>query len=297
MSKIKNWVAITTLTALGTGVWITNGDTLALDASWGPERETFTWQVPATYPTFNSITDNPSLGDERNFVRVKEYGTENNYADYVDAVGGKIYEVYVYYHNNASANLNESGKGIADNVRLSMAIPQNLKAGDSAVIKGTIKSTNTNPSSVWDTAFLNAQEDLTLNYVANSAVIHNDGSANNSVLEGSVLLNDTGVQLAHWKEEWGMIPGCNEYAGYVTFQLQAVGENTPVTPGSSTPSEMPETGPAEVILASVIVLAIIAGGVYWYKTSKAVKKTTRKAMTIGRGGSRSARKVTMKKRK
>ena len=275
MSKIKNWVAITTLTALGTGVWITNGDTLALDASWGPERETFTWQVPATYPTFNSITDNPSLGDERNFVRVKEYGTENNYADYVDAVGGKIYEVYVYYHNNASANLNESGKGIADNVRLSMAIPQNLKAGDSAVIKGTIKSTNTNPSSVWDTAFLNAQEDLTLNYVA----------------------NDTCVQLAHWKEEWGMIPGCNEYAGYVTFQLQAVGESTPVTPGSSTPSEMPETGPAEVILASVIVLAIIVGGVYWYKTSKAVKKTTRKAMTIGRGGSRSARKVTMKKRK
>lgn len=275
-SRLKLWVA---------GVLAVSGacsmvaDTLALDASWGPERSTFTWQVPASYPTFNSITDNPSLGDERNFVRVKEYGTENKYSDYVDVIGGKTYEVYVYYHNNASANLNQSGKGIADNVRLSMAIPQNLNAGDSGVIKGTIKSTNTVPSSVWDTAFLDAKEKVVLNYVPNSAVIHNGGSSNGAVLEGSVLLNDTGVQLAYWDEEWGMVPGCNEYAGYVTFRLIAVGEDAPVTPGEDTPSEIPETGPAEIALASVVIIAIVAGGAYWYKTNKAVKKVTRRVTT------------------
>ena len=37
--------------------------------AWGPERTTFTMEKPATYPTFNSITNNPTIGDERDFVR------------------------------------------------------------------------------------------------------------------------------------------------------------------------------------------------------------------------------------
>ena len=35
-------------------------------SAWGPERATFTMDNPATYPTFNSITDNPHISDERN---------------------------------------------------------------------------------------------------------------------------------------------------------------------------------------------------------------------------------------
>ena len=41
-------------------------------SAWGPERATFTMENPATYPTFNSITNNPTIGDERDFVRVGE---------------------------------------------------------------------------------------------------------------------------------------------------------------------------------------------------------------------------------
>ncbi len=40
--------------------------TLAIFA-YGPERETFTIEKPASYITFNSITNNPNYGDERNF--------------------------------------------------------------------------------------------------------------------------------------------------------------------------------------------------------------------------------------
>ena len=36
--------------------------------AWGPDRPTFTIEQPANYVTFNSITNNPVHGDERNFV-------------------------------------------------------------------------------------------------------------------------------------------------------------------------------------------------------------------------------------
>ena len=47
--------------------------------AWGPERTTFTMDKPASYVTFDSITDNQSsesvgIGDERNFVRVRKTG-------------------------------------------------------------------------------------------------------------------------------------------------------------------------------------------------------------------------------
>ena len=48
---------------------------------WGPERETFTSKEPADYVTFNSITDNAGVGDERNFVRVREAGTQDKFGD------------------------------------------------------------------------------------------------------------------------------------------------------------------------------------------------------------------------
>jgi hypothetical protein len=49
--------------------------------AWGPNRSTFTIDSPANYVTFNSITDNPNIGDERNFVGIRESGTNNLWSD------------------------------------------------------------------------------------------------------------------------------------------------------------------------------------------------------------------------
>ena len=187
--------------------------------SWGPERDTFTWQEPSTYRTFNSITDNPSIGDERNFVRVREYGTDNKFGDDVTVEVGKTYEVYVYFHNNASANLNNTGVGIAENVRLAMEMPTEINAGEAAVIKGTISATNTTPASVWDTAYLSANDTVYLRYVQGTAAIHNSGTANGKLLDDASLWS-SGAKVAYADEYWGIVPGCNEYAGYVTFQIK-----------------------------------------------------------------------------
>ena len=192
----------------------------AADPTWGPERATYTWEDPAYEPTFNSITNNPSIGDERNFVRVREYGTNDTYSDNVNVEVGKTYEVYVYYHNNAGADTNNDGSGVANNVRLRMEAPEAVDAGEAAVIKGIISATNTNPSEVWDTAFLHTDEIVYLRYVDGSAVIHNGGSSDGKTLSDSALWDNQGVFLAYYDNYWGVVPGCNEYAGYVTFQIK-----------------------------------------------------------------------------
>ena len=67
MKKIFNAKTAALITTMGLGL-----TTFASASAWGPERTTFTMESPATYPTFNSITDNPTIGDERNFVRIGE---------------------------------------------------------------------------------------------------------------------------------------------------------------------------------------------------------------------------------
>lgn len=192
----------------------------AASENWGPQdRATFTWDKPASYPVFNSITNNPTLGDERNFVRVREADTNDTYSDNVDLEVGKEYEVYTYVHNNASASLNESGKGIASGVMIKAELPTKLSAGEAAVVKSTITADNTNPKSVYDTAFMHANSSVYLRYVPNSAVIHNAGSADGQILDADSLFG-AGAGYAYYNSDWGLIPGCNEYAGYVTYRVK-----------------------------------------------------------------------------
>ena len=42
------------------------------------------------------------MGDERNFVRIREAGN-GNYVDSINIVPGKEYEVWTHYHNNAAS--------------------------------------------------------------------------------------------------------------------------------------------------------------------------------------------------
>ncbi len=209
--------------------------------SWGPQdRPTYTWKSPADHVTFNSITDNPELGDERNFVRIREADSGQNFVDDVDITPGKEYEVLVWYHNNAKTSLNKSGAGVAKNVRLLLNIPEVVPAGKSAAIEATISADNATPNSVYDMAFATTDRSVALRYVPNSAVMHlnEPGTYDEAkggwydakgypTAEGQILNADAmfgkdeygGVMLTYWNDAWGTLPGCSEYSGYVTFRL------------------------------------------------------------------------------
>jgi uncharacterized repeat protein (TIGR01451 family)/LPXTG-motif cell wall-anchored protein len=196
--------------------------------AWGPSRATFTYENPAPYVTFNSITDNPKVGDERNFVRIREANSSDNFADSVNLQAGKTYEVMIFYHNNAASNLNDSGQGVAQNVTTRVQMPGTVKSGNTATITGFIDSSNANPGEVWDNAYAVANSgDVALRYVQGSAKIaSSNGAVNGAALSDNIF--STGVKLGYNSLD-GVIPGCNQYSGYVTFDFTVDQPNFTIT--------------------------------------------------------------------
>ena len=202
-------------------------------SAWGPTRTTYTNESPAPYATFNSITNNAAVGDERNFVRVRELGNNSKYSDQVEVTPGKEYEVYIYYHNNAATNTNASGLGVATAVKASSAYPTILHTNERGMISGIIswsyvESANAAAKNgkVWDEAYLTTKTDgVVMRYKTGTATIHNGGQANGSVLSTD-LFTTNGTYLGYNKLT-GTLPGCAEYSGYITYTL--VAEKTSAT--------------------------------------------------------------------
>ena len=273
--------------------------------AWGPERATFTMEKPATYPIFNSITDNPTIGDERDFVRVGEINADvTELRNEVKVTPGKKYLVYVYYHNNASATFNtaeQNRSGVAFETKMSSTFAETVTPEKRGKITATIMANNSEPGAVWDEAYLVVDEgEVQLKYVDGSAKIYNDWGTNRETLS-TKLFTEEGTYLGLNALD-GVILGCEEYHGVVTYQLLAESKDVPAEPEEPTEpepepepepektcatnpemegcQELPNTGPLEIVLAIIIILGIGGGGYYWYRTRKTLKETT--AMTMGK---------------
>ncbi|MBQ6375930.1 DUF11 domain-containing protein [Candidatus Saccharibacteria bacterium] len=219
--KTRHLIAtIVTLLVAATGSIFASASTSA----YGPTRDTFTMEEPARYAVFNSITNNPTIGDERNFVRVGEIDTEvTNLANEVEVVPGKRYLVYIFYHNDASSTYNDpayNNVGIAFKTRMSTTYSTVITPSEKGLVTATITAENTNPISVWDEAYFTTKSDkVILNYVDGSAKIYNDFELNGTMLPTS-LFTETGTLLGVKKFN-GIIPGCEEYQGAVSYVLEA----------------------------------------------------------------------------
>ncbi len=230
-TKTKTWESMrrtarrilpVAVVSIGAALGVAPADANAATTAWGPERPTFTWEEPADYVTFNSITNNPKIGDERNFVRIRKAGTEDNFLDNVNLEVGAEYEVEIWFHNNAKSKLNkkENGNvGIANNVRVRVEQPEKVTAGQNALIKGYVTSTNAKPNEVYDVAYAYASSTVLLRYVPNSATIHSLGNINGEILSSEAMFGKEGAKVGYWNDMWGYVPGCNEYSGYVTYRF------------------------------------------------------------------------------
>lgn len=199
--------------------------------AWGPERTTFTMEKPASYVTFDSITDNQSsesvgLGDERNFVRVRKAG-ETTFTDKVeisdaDAKSGQEFEVYVFYHNNAASNYNLT----AENTKVYAYFPGIISGNSTAETGAKISASNANPTSVWDEAdFVNQSSvGVRLRYVEDSATIYWNGGRTTAKIGEDMFT--TGALIGYCAEGEtncvldGKVPGCAEYSGYIIYKVK-----------------------------------------------------------------------------
>lgn len=190
------------------------GTSAALALAWGPDRPTFTVEQPATHVTFNSITNNPIDGDERNFVRIKDTST-NTWTDDVVVQPGKEYKVRMVVHNNAADNLNLK----AVNTVVKAAVP--TTTGKSIDISGFVSADNAQPREVWDEVHLTSTQDFNLAYVAGSARIYNNGyAANGGASLPDSIVTSAGAKMGYAAAGDGIIPGCFKYLSYVEFTVK-----------------------------------------------------------------------------
>ena len=192
--------------------------------AWGPERQTFTMESPASYPIFNSVTNNPTIGDERDFVRVGQINADvTTMSNEVEIIPGKQYLVYIYFHNDASSTYNSSAYnnvGVAFKTKMSASFPTVVTPAEKGKVSAIITSENSKPLSVWDEAYFTTKtEKVLLSYVAGSAKIYNDWAANGSIMP-SDLFTEGGTPIG-LNALNGVIPGCEEYHGVVSYVVEA----------------------------------------------------------------------------
>ncbi len=218
-------------------------------ADWGPARPTFTWAAPATYITFNSITDNPQAGDERSFYGVRDVNNSQTVKT-INVQDNEELVFQIYFHNNAASNLNL----VATNTRVKMLFPTNPVT--SAISYAYISADNATPSVVGDTVQMTGPRPFTLSYENGTAQIWNE------VLRGTLLsdsiVTNTGA-LVGYDKLTGELPGCSHFSGYATVKVR-VHMPTPSTPATTTPATpsvapgpgkpsgtLPNTGPGDVV--------------------------------------------------
>ena len=181
--------------------------------AWGPARPSFTIEKPADYITFNSITNNPVIGgDEKDFVGIREVGSNAKLTNNMKVQNGKEYYVRMYVHNNAASNLNL----VAENVVAKLNVP--TTTAKNVTVQGQISASNAKPNTVWDEATFSSDNDFNLAYVAGSALFENNGMGSTKLPDS--IVNNTGATLGYSKLD-GKIPGCFQYAGYVTVKVKA----------------------------------------------------------------------------
>ncbi len=182
--------------------------------AWGPSRDTYTIAVPADHITFNSITDNPNYGDERNFVTAKTVENRDSaqWVDELNVENGKEYYIRMYVHNNAAANLNL----VAKNVTAKFNIPD--FNANRVQVDGYLSATNAAPTQVWDQVVFTSDKTFNMQYVAGSATYTNNVHTDGVSLSDSVA--STGALLGYETLN-GDIPGCFQYSGLVIFKVKA----------------------------------------------------------------------------
>jgi len=180
-------------------------------ATFGPSRPTFTWANPANYITFNSITDNPTWGDERHILKARDvnspttaYSTQTQVKDNQEVV------LAVYFHNNAASNLNLT----ANHTRVKFALPAG--SATTLVPKAYITADNANPAQVWSTADLTSSQEFSMAYEPGTAKLYtnyvNGVSVSDSVVSDGALIGTNGTD--------GKVQGCGQFSGYVTIRVR-----------------------------------------------------------------------------
>jgi len=180
---------------------------------------------------FNTISNSVN-GNEKNFVSAREYD-DSSLTDEehiwntreIEVEDGQEYIIRAYVHNN-----NPHAENVAENVRVFFSIP--MDSDTNIPVYGFITSDNAEPSKYWDGLMFKSNSNFHLEYVYGSAYLYNNGiGAKGLQLNDDVVTKENGQQIGYYDYRTdpedpvildGVIPGCHQYASYVTIRVRAV---------------------------------------------------------------------------
>lgn len=223
--------------AAGGAAWFTlgpggnsNANRNINEGGYGPyDRTLYSMSTNADHVTFNSAVDNNTeIGDERYFVSASKYtgdASKNYWTDQTVAEDGQEYVIRMYVHNNADPALNL----VSQDTRAYVILP--MEAGTELHVTGEIYAANADPERVWDsTGFFSADgSEFVLQYVEGSATYYTR-LADEEIQAYDMNMDSSVMSLHLFQKEGaaigydglnGMIPGGEEYAGYLTFHVIA----------------------------------------------------------------------------
>lgn len=170
---------------------------------------------------FNSIS-NSTIGDEKNFVGARvddgNHGKDNVWnGNDITIEEGKTYIIRLYVHNNSP----KGEAATAENVTTTFSVPSTI--GTTVQVNGYISASNATPSKYWDYVNFHSDKAFYLDYIEGSALLENNGYAKNGgkTLSDNII-KESGVKIGYAAEGDGKIPGCYQYAEYVTIKVKPV---------------------------------------------------------------------------
>ena len=223
------------------------GDTITFNSISFQDSD-YTWYKEATGE------DLPSgiITEEVNFVGARmveeNQGTQNIWnGNEVKAVDGEFYYIRLYAHNNNPGGYD----AVAEDTKVSFNIPQ--ESADSIRVNGYLTSSNAYPSEYVDYVDFVAEQPFHLEYVYGSALLENNGiGADGGVqLSDDIAASESGGVLIGYDELDGRVPGCYQYANYITIMVKVVYDysfalDTQVRLVGSTDEPWQKEGAAEV---------------------------------------------------
>lgn len=185
---------------------------------WGPPRLTFTWQRPADYVTFNSITNNPTYGDERGFFEVRHRGVHGGQ----DALLVRDKDLLVFnllYENSAASSATIGGRRVtfvAHGTRVRIVLP--TTPARVTYVKAYISALDARPRIVWDTATLVGRKPFSLEYVRRSGQIWTNAVSGKIVSDE--IVTSTGALIGYKVLNGEIASAGGQFSGWVTIMAR-----------------------------------------------------------------------------
>ena len=149
-----------------------------IDATEEPElpgiyegkRDSFTIDNPPNYVVFNSIKDHPGFGNEFDFVSITDLSTGKCYRgdEILILKPNQTYRVEFFCRNDAVITT-ASAKHTAYDANALVYMPSTIQAGTARQLTVKLSSRNTVPEIISSSVLLEASQNLTIEYVADSA--------------------------------------------------------------------------------------------------------------------------------